>query len=553
MALPSYGFDRVFGPDEKTVALYSEMCEPMVRDAMTGKHATVFAYGQTASGKTHTMMGTAKADSIGVIPLAVADVFDLISANPGREFLLRVSYLEIYNEVINDLLDQNNNNLRIREHKQTGIYVDGLKEEVVVSAEQVMAILSMGEASRKYGATSFNETSSRSHTIFRMVIESRDRSDQSEAAPVRRSVLSLIDLAGSEKVGRSTSTGQRAKEGLSINKSLLTLGTVINKLSDPRQAKGHIPYRDSKLTRILQPSLSGNARVCLICTAALPAPNADETHSTLKFASRAKTVQVDAKTNEVRDESAMLKKMQNEIATLKTQLEEREKLQEIATEQEAVQGELMDLNEEMAQKLMEQEEAANVLKEKLKRLTKLILTAKENGTDVLADADAAGFALPTKNETEAEAVARLKQEVFELNSKISTLESTNESIVKELTFRDKRITLMTQTQTLLTKNLKDEKARVAEKDKTIEELNIKLSADALDTSKVDEQDSLAEASYDLQLAKKQNAQLKEQLDAKEEAVSESLDMLEDMEVQMRELEAENERKTKLLEQNGIAF
>ena len=192
----------------------------------------------------------------------------------GREFLLRVSYLEIYNEIINDLLDSNNHNLRIREDKTTGIFVEGLKEELVVSAEQVMAILSMGEASRKYGATSFNETSSRSHTIFRMVIESRDRTDTSKGAAVWRSVLSLIDLAGSEKVGRSTSTGQRAKEGLSINKSLLTLGNVINKLSDPRSAKGHIPYRDSKLTRILQPSLSGNARVCLICTAALPAPNA---------------------------------------------------------------------------------------------------------------------------------------------------------------------------------------------------------------------------------------------------------------------------------------
>ena len=252
----------------------------------------------------------------------------------------------------------------------------------------------------------------------------------------------------------------------------------------------------------------------------------------------------------------MLKKMQNEIATLKTQLEEREKLQEIASEQEAVQGELMDLNEEMAQKLMEQEEAANVLKEKLKRLTKLILTAKEKGGDVLADGDAAGFALPTKTESDSDAVARLKQEVHGLNSRISTLESTNESVVKELTFRDKRITLMTQTQTLLTKNLKEEKARSAAKDAEIGALGDKLAAAAsggVDPSQVDEQHALAEASYDLKLAKKQNSALKEQLDLKEEAVSESLDMLEDMEVQMRELEAENDRKTKLLEANSIAF
>ncbi|CAG8708003.1 7604_t:CDS:10 [Cetraspora pellucida] len=264
----------------------------------------------------------------GVIPQAVDTVFEYIKECKEKEFLLRVSYMEIYNETVRDLLCPETDDLRIHEDKRRGVYVTPLKEVVVSTPKQVMKELSKGEANRHMSSTDWNERSSRSHTIFQMVVESTTKGSlpprpnrystagQKASASVSLSVLNLIDLAGSEK---AASSADRRKEGAYINKSLLTLGTVISKLTD--NSGGHIPFRDSKLTRILQNSLSGNARVSVICTISPSAINHEESQNTLKFASRIKKVVTRAHTNAVMDDKALLQKYRIEIEELKAKLE----------------------------------------------------------------------------------------------------------------------------------------------------------------------------------------------------------------------------------------
>ncbi|XP_023764509.1 kinesin-like protein KIN-7K, chloroplastic [Lactuca sativa] len=315
----AYAYDQVFGPTTTTRHLYDIAAQHVVSGAMEGINGTIFAYGVTSSGKTHTMHGNQR--SPGIVPLAIKHAFSIIQETPCREFLLRLSYLEIYNEVVNDLLNPAGKNLRIREDTQ-GTFVDGVKEEVVLSPAHALSIIAAGEEQRHVGSTNLNLHSSRSHTIFTMTIESSPCSENNEDEAVNLSQLNLIDLAGSES-SKAETTGIRRKEGAYINKSLLTLGTVISKLSDGRAA--HIPYRDSKLTRLLQSSLSGHGRVSLICTVTPSSSNSEETHNTLKFAHRAKHIEINTSQNKIIDEKSLIKTYQNEIRSLKEELDELER------------------------------------------------------------------------------------------------------------------------------------------------------------------------------------------------------------------------------------
>ena len=278
------------------------------------------------------MKGSKEAE--GIIPLAIRDVFTTISQTPDRAFQIRVSYLEIYNEIINDLLDTENKKLKIREDLSKGVYVEGAKEEEVSDVQQVLRLMERGEHNRHFGATNMNERSSRSHTIFRITIESMDveiakrvmeddenldmSSDSDSHTRVLYSTLNLVDLAGSERVSNTLAEGQRLKEGAAINKSLFTLGKVISKLSEGNST--HIPYRDSKLTRILQSALGGNSKTVIICTVTPALQYFEETQSTLSFANRAKSIQNSVTINEILGDKALLKKLKKENAELKTQL-----------------------------------------------------------------------------------------------------------------------------------------------------------------------------------------------------------------------------------------
>ncbi|XP_022147755.1 kinesin-like protein KIN-7O isoform X2 [Momordica charantia] len=356
-----FEFDRIFGEDCKTFEVYQARTKEIVASAVRGFNGTVFAYGQTNSGKTHTMRGSPTEP--GIIPLAVHNLFDLIQQDVDREFLLRMSYMEIYNEEINDLLVPEHRKLQIHESLERGIYVAGLREEIVASSEQVLDLMEFGESHRHIGETNMNLYSSRSHTIFRMIIESRDKVEDGNIGnscdAVRVSVLNLVDLAGSERAAKTGAEGIRLKEGSHINKSLMTLGTVIKKLSEGAESQGsHVPYRDSKLTRILQPALGGNANTAIICNITLAQIHADETKSTLQFASRALRVTNCAHVNEILTDAALLKRQKREIEELRAKLQ--------GSHSEHLEEEILSLRNTLLKIELERERMALELEEEKK-------------------------------------------------------------------------------------------------------------------------------------------------------------------------------------------
>ncbi|ETI52306.1 hypothetical protein F442_04571, partial [Phytophthora nicotianae P10297] len=348
-ALPSsYSFDYLYPPATQTQTVYNETVKDVIMAATEGYHSSVFLYGQTGTGKTYTMQG-GRGDP-GIIQLGVQDIFDHIARHPSMEFLLRFSYLEIYNERIHDLLaagaksdikiyDVHNRAAAAIGNARDGfvtkdVVIKGLREEIVLSTEHVLSLVEVGNLHRHMAMTESNDQSSRSHVVFRMVIESqakRKSRDRGEVAPVRSATLNIIDLAGSESVRLANTTGQALEEGKFINRSLLTLGHIIWKLSRDRHRKSpsgvrtpsttHLPYRNSKLTRILQPSLGGQAQIAIVCTASPSVECLAETHNTLKFASRARRVRNRVVVNEGLGESALLRKYRARIRELEEQLE----------------------------------------------------------------------------------------------------------------------------------------------------------------------------------------------------------------------------------------
>ncbi|CAD5189885.1 unnamed protein product [Musa acuminata subsp. malaccensis] len=368
----SFAFDHVFDPSYNNAMVYDLLIKSIIQAAVDGFNGTAFAYGQTSSGKTFTMSGSE--EEPGIIPLAVEDVFRTTKMTTDREFLIRVSYMEIYNEEINDLLTLGNQKLPIHESLERGFFVAGLREEIVNSAEQVFELLKHGEANRHFGETNMNARSSRSHTIFRMVIESSKRNpmnlgDVSNTDAIRVSVLNLVDLAGSERIAKTGAGGVRLKEGKHINKSLMILGNVINKLSESGRQRGHIPYRDSKLTRILQPALGGNSKTSIICTVAPEEVHIEETRGTLQFASRAKRITNCAQVNEILTDAALLKRQKLEIEEL------RRKLQ--GSHSEILEQVILKQRNDMHKSELERERLAMELEEERKARETLELRIKE--------------------------------------------------------------------------------------------------------------------------------------------------------------------------------
>ncbi|XP_052194797.1 kinesin-like protein KIN-7E [Diospyros lotus] len=307
----AHTFDRVFSGDCSTRQVYEEGAKEIALSVVRGINSSIFAYGQTSSGKTYTMTG--------ITELAVADIYDYIYKHEERAFVLKFSAIEIYNEAVRDLLSTDSTPLRILDDPEKGTIVEKLREETLRDWRHLKELLSICEAQRKIGETSLNETSSRSHQILRLTIESSAREflgkDKSTALAAS---VNFVDLAGSERASQALSVGARLKEGCHINRSLLTLGTVIRKLSKGRH--GHVNYRDSKLTRILQPSLGGNARTSIICTLSPAQSHVEQSRNTLLFATCAKEVTTNAKVNVVMSDKALVKHLQREVARLENEL-----------------------------------------------------------------------------------------------------------------------------------------------------------------------------------------------------------------------------------------
>ncbi|RZC34227.1 pre-mRNA cleavage complex 2 protein Pcf11, partial [Asbolus verrucosus] len=318
-----YNFDQVFGAETSQKEIYNSVVCPLISSIMAGYNCTVFAYGQTGTGKTYTMIGgkigTSEEASFGLIPRSAAHLFDELGRiNSKIEHTVRVSFIEIYNEEVRDLLSDSTVQLKIFENPENkgSICLKGLKEATVFSLQEVYDWLNVGLIERQTASTIMNHQSSRSHSIFTLTVLTRQLTVDGDEL-IKTGKLYLVDLAGSENVGRSGSIEIRAREAGTINRSLLTLGKVIKALAQKAQ---HVPYRDSKLTRILQDSLGGRTKTCMIATIS-PAANVwEETVSTLDYAQVARNVSNCPQVNENRKQANILKELKDEIGRLRKEL-----------------------------------------------------------------------------------------------------------------------------------------------------------------------------------------------------------------------------------------
>lgn len=317
----TFTFDSVYDANSKQVELYDETFRPLVDSVLLGFNGTIFAYGQTGTGKTFTMEGLrGDPEKRGVIPNSFEHVFTHISRSQNQQYLVRASYLEIYQEEIRDLLSKDQSKrLELKERPDTGVYVKDLSSFVTKSVKEIEHVMNVGNQNRSVGATNMNEHSSRSHAIFMITVECSELGLDGENH-IRVGKLNLVDLAGSERQTKSGAQGERLKEATKINLSLSALGNVISALVDGRST--HIPYRDSKLTRLLQDSLGGNAKTVMVANIGPASYNVEETLTTLRYSNRAKNIKNKPRVNED-PKDALLREFQEEIARLKAQLEKR--------------------------------------------------------------------------------------------------------------------------------------------------------------------------------------------------------------------------------------
>ncbi|XP_078664797.1 kinesin-like protein KIF13A isoform X5 [Branchiostoma floridae x Branchiostoma belcheri] len=361
----------------------------ILENAFQGYNACIFAYGQTGSGKSYTMMGAA--DNGGLIPRLCVTLFDSIvsKSNEILSFKVEVSYMEIYNEKVRDLLDPGTtkHNLKVREHKILGPYVDGLQVLAVTKYEDIEKLMNEGNKSRTVAATSMNEESSRSHAVFNIIVTQTLKDLASGVTGEKVSKVSLVDLAGSERAAKTGAAGERLKEGSNINKSLSTLGLVISTLADQSAGKGaknkFVPYRDSVLTWLLKDNLGGNSKTAMIATISPALDNYEETLSTLRYADRAKRIVNHAVVNE--DPNArIIRELREEVDKLKVQLTEAESLKAPDLKERLLESEklMKDMTTTWEEKLAKTEK---LHQERQQALEKMGISVQTSGIKVEQD------------------------------------------------------------------------------------------------------------------------------------------------------------------------
>ncbi|KAL7647807.1 UNVERIFIED_CONTAM: hypothetical protein RMT77_001416 [Armadillidium vulgare] len=353
-----YMFDRVIKPNASQEKVYEIVAKDIVKDVLSGYNGTIFAYGQTSSGKTHTMEGKLGDPTWqGIIPRIVHDIFNHIyNMEEALEFHIKISYFEIYMDKIRDLLDVSKVNLSVHEDKNRVPYVKGATERFVSSPEEVFEVIELGKANRHIAVTNMNEHSSRSHSVFLIQVKQENIETQKKLL----GKLYLVDLAGSEKVSKTGAEGMVLDEAKNINKSLSALGNVISSLAD---GKSHVPYRDSKLTRILQESLGGNARTTIVICCSPASYNESETKSTLDFGRRAKTVKNCVTVNEeltAEEWKQRYEKEKEKVTKLKAQVEKMdEELNKWRSGEEVDQDQQVTIDMEKSISQVETQKALN--------------------------------------------------------------------------------------------------------------------------------------------------------------------------------------------------
>ena len=376
----TFTYDNVFNENSQQKDVYEKSAYSIVENMFEGYNGTIFAYGQTGCGKTFSMMGVTSDEVLkGIIPRSFSHIIARIADAKNKNFLLRCSFIEIYNENIHDLLSSDTTkNMDLRESKKKGIFIKDLNMPVVKTVEEMLKWMNQGDKNRHVGATKMNQDSSRSHSIFTVYLEVEEKID-AKNSKIKAGKLNLVDLAGSERQSKTEATGQRLKEATKINLSLSALGNVIAALVSGK--KKHIPYRDSKLTRLLQDSLGGNTKTLMIAAISPADDNYDETLGTLKYANRAKQIKNKPKVNED-PKDALIREYQEELKRLKAQLgagggdpgaepqiarmntEDKAKLETM----QQMKGKLEKNNQDMMDQMNDQERLLNEEKKKRKEM-----------------------------------------------------------------------------------------------------------------------------------------------------------------------------------------
>nr|CCA15231.1 kinesinlike protein putative [Albugo laibachii Nc14] len=491
-----FSFDHVYDQHCTQKTVYENTAKAVVESSLEGYNATIFAYGQTGTGKTYTMEGFNAAGLVeerGIIPRAIEQIFQHISSNVSARtrFLVRASYLQIYNETISDLLKPERNNLTIREDKKRGVFVEGLSEWVVRSPEEIYGLMERGGAMRATGSTRMNEMSSRSHAVFIIIAEQSrtsyvdkqgnelspeeftslvnayqsrlgsnksgnhaqgrlQRGHPSIESMIRQSFkvgkLNLVDLAGSERVRLSGATGQRLEESKKINQSLSALGNVIAALTDFR-GRQHIPYRDSKLTRILEDSLGGNCKTTMMAMISPAQEAMIESLSTLKFANRAKNIKNEARVNEDLDQKSLLRKYERELKRLRAELEEKSRnvvdkrrLLELEEQRRRAEEDKMAAIralEERSREFMKEKEEKKKLEERIAMLMSQMLMSSHHemlqyGNNEEANNAKVLFAADVEDPIVRDAIKEHKERIRkEYDCRLADLEKERETIEEE--------------------------------------------------------------------------------------------------------------------------
>ena len=379
-----FNFDSVITPSMSNKDIFEKLIKQNLINLLKGINVSIFAYGQTSTGKTFTMKGEPKSNE-GLIPLSIKEIFNSLNNKESSisKYLVKVSYIEIYNETVNDLIDPSKKNLEIRESGNKGIFVNNLSEISVNNLEKAMELLNKGESNRIIAETKLNEKSSRSHTIFKINIEFYMKEKNNNKEKKYNSQLNLVDLAGSENVSKAKCEGIRIKEGGNINKSLLALSNVINKLS--QNNKSFVNYRDSKLTRLLQTSLGGNSKTTIICTMVDDNSHYSETLNTLHFGMKAKNIKTIVKVNEVINDKGKIamenQALRNKIKMLEKLINDKKSLKENNNEDNKGNKTCSVLSSGNKNEMQNNDQISNLEKE-VSLLKRYLMNNEEIGSDL---------------------------------------------------------------------------------------------------------------------------------------------------------------------------
>ncbi|CAL8070419.1 unnamed protein product [Orchesella dallaii] len=525
----SFSFDHVFPPTASQDEVYNAIASPIVQNVLDGYNGTIFAYGQTGTGKTFTMEGDKDVPHLkGIIPKSFAQIYKSISeAGDEQSFLVRCSYLEIYNENIIDLLSKDQGKfLELKENKDREVYVKDLSTPVVVDADDMDRVMRVGNKNRTVASTRMNSISSRSHAIFSIYVECSTDAGPTKESFLRMGKLNLVDLAGSERVSKTHVTGDRLKEATKINLSLSSLGNVISALVD---GSSHIPYRNSKLTRLLQDSLGGNSKTVMVATVGPADYNLDETVNTLRYANRAKDIRNCAKINED-PKDAILRKYQEEILHLRSLLEQKKlELQQSQSNVLTTKQPSKKKKQEMDQKLVDERkivgellEEQNRVDQKYKDELKALLApygidAEGSPARIIDELEKRKLTLMKNGEVVKEENERLLEEIQQAtDAMINSKRQCKELFHRVMSLESQLLKVNQQGPLLQQTKLKDEELKTKEKELEEQKMREASLRKALELKKLTSNDLKAELS-----------KLQEEIEMKQKKVNKFVSKLSD--------------------------